>query len=191
MKLYWMSFVFLFMLILTGCGPASVESAAAPAEAQEAASQPVLSVATPASPAQGDTTQMPPSSSTPAASGLENFIEKAKADLAQRLSISATQISLKEAKAVVWPDASMGCPQPGMSYKQVPADGASIVLQVGETVYEYHVGGSRGLFLCEKAYKDPNPPPKIDIFNLTPPSSGKNKPIYPTPDNSIPPGENQ
>jgi hypothetical protein len=118
---------------------------------------------------------------TPAASGLESIIAKAKEDLAQRLSISVIQISLVEATEVVWPDSSMGCPQPGMLYKQVPQDGALIVLKVDENVYEYHVGGNRGLFLCEKVYKDPNPPPTLDINILTPP----------TPDNSIPPGENK
>ena len=83
---------------------------------------------------------------------------------------------------VLWPDASLGCPQPGMKYKQVPQDGALIILQVAGKVYEYHVGGGRGLFLCEQVYKDPNPPAKIDLNTLTPP---------PIPDNSIPPGEGQ
>lgn len=119
-------------------------------------------------------------------SGLESLIEQAKEDLAHRLSISIAQINLVEAKGVVWPDSSMGCPQPGMAYLQVPEDGALIVLQVNGINYEYHNGGNRGLFLCEKIYKDPNPPTKIDIFNLTPSKSDST-----TPDNSIPPGEDE
>lgn len=117
---------------------------------------------------------MTPSASTPTASGMEGLIDKAKQDLAQRLSIPLDQINLVEATAVVWPDSSMGCPQPGMAYLQVPQDGALIILQAEGNTYEYHRGGSRGLFLCEKNPKNPEPPAKID---LTPP----------TPDNSIPP----
>jgi hypothetical protein len=91
-------------------------------------------------------------------SGLESLIKRAKDDLARRLSISAAQIGLVEARAVVWPDSSLGCPQPGMRYKQVPEDGALIILQAQGKVYEYHAGGSRGLFLCEKIRKNPVPP---------------------------------
>jgi hypothetical protein len=74
-----------------------------------------------------------------------------------------------------------------MAYLQIPEDGALIILQARETSYEYHNGGNRGLFLCEKSYKDPSPPPQIDLFNLTP---SKSDPPPTTPDNSIPPGEN-
>jgi hypothetical protein len=123
---------------------------------------------------------------TPDVSGMESLIEMAKNHLALRLSISVDEISLVEAKPVVWPDSSMGCPQPGMAYLQIPEDGALIVLQFDGTSYEYHNGGSRGLFLCEKTYKDLTPPPKLDIFNLTP---SKSDPPPTTPDNSIPPGE--
>lgn len=125
-------------------------------------------------------------SPTPDVSGMESLIEMAKKDLAQRLSVSVGEISLVEAKPVVWPDSSMGCPQPGMVYLQIPEDGALIVLQFEGVSYEYHNGGSRGLFLCEKTFKDPASTPKIDIFNLTP---SKSNPPPTTPDNSIPPGE--
>jgi hypothetical protein len=123
-------------------------------------------------------TQMTQSISPP---GMETLIEEAKEDLADRMSIEIAKISLVEAKEVVWPDASLGCPQPGMKYKQVPEDGALIILQAQGAVYEYHSGGSRGLFLCEKIFESPKKPPQIDITKLTPPS----------PDNSIPPGEDQ
>ncbi|HKZ71122.1 MAG TPA: hypothetical protein VJ020_13640 [Anaerolineales bacterium] len=116
--------------------------------------------------------------------GLESLIVEAKQDLAQRLSISVTRISLVKAEVVVWPDSSLGCPQPGMLYKQVPEDGALVILLVEGNVYEYHIGGSRGLFLCEKVYKDPNPPPQLDLYNLTPQRTTP----PPAPDNSIPPG---
>lgn len=136
-------------------------------------------------------TQVTPFVSSTTDPGLQSLIELAKDDLAQRLSISLTQISLVEAKEVIWPDASLGCPQPGMAYQQVPHDGAQIILQVDGINYDYHNGGSRGLFLCEMVTKDPNPPPKLDIFNLTPASADKKNSTPAAPDNSIPPGEDQ
>lgn len=112
---------------------------------------------------------MTPSAPTPAGAGLQNLIDHAVSDLAQRLSIPATQVTLVEATPVVWPDSSFGCPQPGMSYLQVPQDGLLIRLQAGDRIYSYHSGGLRKPFLCEKIGKDPSPPPQIDLFNRTPP----------------------
>ena len=37
-----------------------------------------------------------------------------------------------------------------MMYTQVPQDGAFIRLSAGDTFYNYHYGGRRGLFLCEQ-----------------------------------------
>jgi hypothetical protein len=101
-------------------------------------------------------------------------VQQARQDLARRLQIAADQIALIEARAVVWPDASLGCPQPGMVYKQVPQDGALIVLAVSERRYEYHSGGSRGLFLCEKIYKKKETTPKIDLV-VPPPKRSRDE----------------
>ncbi|HSL43328.1 MAG TPA: hypothetical protein VK897_07845 [Anaerolineales bacterium] len=122
----------------------------------------------PVSPTQGNA-QMTPSQPTSSDPALQGLIEAARENLSQRLNIPQTQINLIEAKSVIWPDSSVGCPQPGVRYKQVQEDGALIILQVRRVVYEYHAGGTRGLFLCEKNDKDPSTPPKLDIDSLTPP----------------------
>jgi hypothetical protein len=90
-----------------------------------------------------------PTSPTPYGSDMEVLVIQAKEDLTERLSIPVDQIEVLEATSVVWPDASLGCPQPDMRYKQVQVDGALIRLQANGQVYEYHSGGSRGLFLCQ------------------------------------------
>jgi hypothetical protein len=144
----------------------------------------------PVPPGQGDAV-MTPSPSIPPETGLQHLIDKAVADLAQRLSIPATQITLIEATPVVWSDASLGCPQPGMAYAQVPEDGLRIRLQAGGQVYEYHSGGARDPFLCVQTVKESSPPPQIDFFNLTPSEPTSPSDTGPTPDNSIPPGENE
>jgi hypothetical protein len=101
--------------------------------------------------------------------GLEGLIEMAREDLAERLSTMADEIEVLEAKGIVWPDASLGCPVPEMSYKQVPMDGALIRLQAEGKVYEYHSGGGHDPFLCEQPLKlQKDTVPQIDLLQLTP-----------------------
>jgi hypothetical protein len=188
MKNIWIRIALLggLVLVLTGCGSAENTLAAG---SQTESGNPISKATQSTQEPQKDITQMTQSEQL-ASSGMEILIEKAKEDLAQRLSIAITQIEFVEAKEVVWPDASMGCPQPGMAYIQVPQDGAMIVLQVEGKAYEYHSGGNRGLFLCEKSTKEPALP-QLDIQNLTPTSRDKDNPAPSTPDNGIPPGEGQ
>lgn len=101
---------------------------------------------------------------------IENpLITQAKEDLAERLGIPPNQIALTSYEEVVWPDSSLGCPQPGMEYLQVPKDGALIRLHAEGQDYDYHSGGNRGVFLCEKLSKNTKNPPPIDI--VPPPGS--------------------
>ena len=113
-----------------------------------------------------ETNPEPPASVEP---GLEPLITLAMDDLAERLDITTAEIALVSAEAVVWPDASLGCPQPGMRYKQVPYDGALIRLSVESQVYDYHSGGSRGVFLCKISTKSTKSAPQIDL--VPPPGS--------------------
>ena len=125
---------------------------------------------------------MPPINPSDTGDQTQNpLVSQAKEDLSARLGIPITDIELLSFEEVVWPDSSLGCPQPGMRYLQVPSDGALIRLSAEGQVYDYHSGSNRGVFLCEKAYKDLKKPTPIDLTKLTPPA----------PDNSIPPGEDQ
>lgn len=143
-------------------------------------------ISSPSDKNEGEPTKMPPSST-----GIQHLVEQAKEDLAQRLSISVSQISFVKATEVVWPDASLGCPQPDMLYKQVPEDGALIVLKAQRKTFEYHSGGTRGLFLCETPPTKTEKPPQIDITKLTPQSPAGKSATPAMPDNSIPPSEDQ
>jgi hypothetical protein len=96
----------------------------------------------------GATTMPPPL--PPDDPSLQRLVDLATADLAERLGIAASTISVTSAEAVVWPDAGLGCPQPGMAYIQVPVDGALVVLSAGGGEYSYHSGGRvTEPFLCE------------------------------------------
>ena len=97
------------------------------------------------------------------------LVVQARQDLAYRLGIPLEEIEVLSFEAVVWPDASLGCPQPGMEYLQVPKDGALIRLHAEGQDYDYHSGGNRGVFLCEKSLQGSKDNPKIDP--IPPPDS--------------------
>jgi hypothetical protein len=84
-------------------------------------------------------------------------VSEAIADLAGRLGVAPAQIEVVRVEAVVWPDGSLGCPQPGMLYPQVLQDGMRIRLAVAGVIYQYHSGERRAPFLCTNP-SEPAPP---------------------------------
>ena len=138
-------FITLWVLIFSlGCQANSIDT-----------EPPLDNISSPvAPPNQGDTTQMPPSATTPADARLQDLIEKTKEDLAQRLSISITQITLVEATEVEWSDSSLDCPRPEMAYMQVITPGYRILLEADTQVYEYHSNRDAYFIYCE----NPVPP---------------------------------
>jgi hypothetical protein len=104
-----------------------------------------------------DSTQMTQPAQVPRFSDTESLIEKATEDLAQQLSISISQIHLEDAKEVIWPDASLGCPQPGMMYAQIQTAGYLIKLETNNKIYEYHTDMDNTVILCESTSEEKNP----------------------------------
>lgn len=171
--------VLLALLMLVGCNQSTIDTPLSTNNPQET-NNPILEIgnATPTL-----TQSMPTNASreeltkksTPEVRydpALELLVEQAKRDLAHRLNISEDQITLLEAKAVLWPDASLGCPQPDMVYQQITYEGVFILLQAGEREYDYHSGGSRDLFLCEKSLKTKKITPNTDKVIPPPRRSG-------------------
>ena len=88
---------------------------------------------------------------TPYPPVVEQAVNQARADLAKRLGVDPSQVEVVGVSSVTWPDASLGCPQPGMVYTQVMVDGYRVRLRASGQVYEYHgSGSSRPPFLCKK-----------------------------------------
>ena len=95
----------------------------------------------------------------------QNWVNQAKEDLAMRLELSTVEIEFLSFESKEWPDNSLGCPQPGLSYMQVVQKGTLIRLRAGKVIYHYHGSGDVPPFLC------PQPGPEITItrhppFNL-------------------------
>jgi hypothetical protein len=91
----------------------------------------------------------PMNESTPSAEA-NSMIETVKKDLGQRLDVSAGAIELARIEEVMWPDASLGCPQPDQMYAQVITPGYRIQLRVRGKQYTYHTDRSRGFILCHE-----------------------------------------
>jgi hypothetical protein len=88
--------------------------------------------------------------------GLQPLVERAVEDLAGRLGIADDEIELVSAVLVIWPDTSLGCPDPKMEYAQVPQDGSIIELSAQNRIYRYHTGGTTiDPFLCERPMTTP------------------------------------
>ena len=156
MKTRRIPLIVLLALAFAGCVPFQTSVAESPDLPLFNPTGEPLSTLMPAQPTQGEKPQMNPFLSTPSAPGLEGLIEKAKEDLAQRLSIPASDIVLVEAKQVVWPDGSLGCPQPGMLYAQVLTPGYLVKLKYDTRDFEYHAGKGGSLMYCE------NPLPPVE-----------------------------
>ncbi len=92
--------------------------------------------------------ELPPLPKAPPPGQVGAPTETARQDLSKRLGMSLEEIEVQSVKAVEWPDASLGCPQPGMMYAQVITPGYRILLKAGDETYEYHSDQKRAI-LCQ------------------------------------------
>lgn len=78
------------------------------------------------------------------------LVEAVVANLAGRLNLPPEQIRVVQVTERMWPDSSIGCPQPGQMYLQVITPGYQIILEAGGRQYDYHTGSQSLFILCEK-----------------------------------------
>jgi hypothetical protein len=99
---------------------------------------------------------VPPATPTPAPaepevpSGAQAVVARAREELARRLDLPTDAIRLVSVEAVEWPDAGLGCPQPGMEYAQVATPGFRVVLDVAGQANEYHTDRGQRVILCKE-----------------------------------------
>jgi hypothetical protein len=155
-------FTLLLALIVAACAPLQVPTPE-PSPQEPATSPPIQFTAEPLPTITLPEVQMTPmaTSPLPVDPGARELVEAARADLAARLKISAEAIGFVEFAGVVWPDGSLGCPQPGLAYPQVIVEGFLIRLTHEAETYHYHGGEGRGPFLCEN--------PKLPLGGSTAP----------------------
>jgi hypothetical protein len=68
----------------------------------------------------------------------QTIVLEAKRMLAVRLAVPVDEIRIVSVEPRDWPDASLGCPQPGRAYAQVITPGYRVVLEFQGTSYPYH-----------------------------------------------------
>jgi hypothetical protein len=139
-------------LVVAACaGPANVPAPATPTPVVPTPAPPTaMPTATPRPPTPSPAPAELPSPAVSVPSAASQAIDPARADLAARLSVPLDQVQLVSAEAVDWPDASLGCPQPGMMYAQVITRGFKLTFQVNNQQYTYHGDDSGYFFLCEQ-----------------------------------------
>ncbi len=82
------------------------------------------------------------------------IVAPAREDLARRLGVDPGELEVVSFEEVAWPDGSLGCPEPGMSYTQAVVEGSKVVLGHDGRVYVYHAGDDDQPFLCPSDDKD-------------------------------------
>lgn len=80
----------------------------------------------------------------------KKMVSLVKGHLAQRLNIAAELIVLTEVKSVVWRDAGLGCPKPGVDYIQMETQGYRISLEANGKAYTYHTDTAKRFVPCNQ-----------------------------------------
>jgi hypothetical protein len=110
-------------LVLAACGPSTTPAAPTPADS-------------------GATPVVPPESAA--------AVDAALADAARHLNVSRDTLRVDQVEPREWPDASLGCPQPGQLYSQVVTSGYLIMIANSGKQLEYHTDDRSRVTLCHE-----------------------------------------
>lgn len=72
----------------------------------------------------------------------QSVIDPVVADIAKTAGVPVGEVVVVSAEPVVWPDGSLGCPQPGLAYTQIVVDGYKIVATAGGDTFDYRGTGN-------------------------------------------------
>ena len=130
--------IFSGLLFLAACGGAAAPAAPNSENPPLATPPPVDSANEPEQPA--------------AESPIEqNMVNLSLENLSRKLNIGVEQIRVTNVTKVVWRDASLGCPKPGVDYLRVETPGFSITLEADGKSYEFHTDESKRVTMCNNA----------------------------------------
>lgn len=84
------------------------------------------------------------------------------ADAAKRFKVAESAVVLTRAEQVTWPDAALGCPEPGMMYTQGLVPGFRVVAKTTGGELLYHTDGLGNLRNCrvQEGPELPQPAPE-------------------------------
>jgi hypothetical protein len=77
----------------------------------------------------------------------QSLANLAVADLVERTGLASTAMHVQSIERTEFPDASLGAPEPGVTYSRETTQGYNIRLQVGNVVYRYWAAGGRAVYV--------------------------------------------
>jgi len=93
----------------------------------------------------------PPTAEAPAAKAPTSIEQSTQEVAAEALNVAPETITVLEVEEVVWSDASLGCPQPGIMYAQVITPGYKATVEVEGETYDVHLDANgRGIVCSSK-----------------------------------------
>ncbi len=81
----------------------------------------------------------------------QDATDLARTTLARALGCAADDVAVINAEAVEWSDSALGCPQPGMMYKQMITPGYRVTLEHDGRRYQVHTDDGRRAVRCARA----------------------------------------
>lgn len=78
-------------------------------------------------------------------------VDAARQAAATQLGVNPDQLQVTEVQAQQWPDASLGCPQPGQLYSQVVTPGYIVMITNRGRQFEYHTDSRSHATLCHES----------------------------------------
>ena len=76
----------------------------------------------------------------------EDILSDVLGDLEERTGGRRSDFKVLRAESVPWSDGSLGCPEPGQDYQQVPVNGFQILIAFQGTEYDYRAS-EQGLWV--------------------------------------------
>jgi hypothetical protein len=141
----WIALVLLFSLTLGSCEIFQVGTGQAP-ELSPTDPQFVPSKDSTENPLQ--LIHTPEFAEMPSTAPVEKVVALSKKDLAGRLGVDADKITLVKTTEMLWLNAALGCPRPGVFYPSGRVPGFQIWLEVKGTEYIYNTDFNGTVILC-------------------------------------------
>jgi hypothetical protein len=80
------------------------------------------------------------------------------ADAGRRSGVAEQDLVIVKSRRVTWPDGSLGCPEPGMSYTQALVPGWQLVIRADRQDLDYRCADRGRFMLCPPGRgRDPAP----------------------------------
>ena len=79
----------------------------------------------------------------------EDLLKAVRTDMAERLGVSADDLSVLKSQSITWNDGSLGCGKPGEVYTQATVPGYWILLMHDGREFDYRASERGHFFLCE------------------------------------------